>query len=51
MFMETQMVLIRRYKLRRAGTNGHLITIPEEYISDAKIEENNALPCIEKMTG
>lgn len=33
------MILIRRYKLRKAGQRGHVLTIPEEYIEGAQITE------------
>lgn len=32
------MILIRRYRLRKSGKRGHILTIPEEYIEDAELQ-------------
>ncbi|MEL7555692.1 MAG: AbrB/MazE/SpoVT family DNA-binding domain-containing protein [bacterium] len=37
------MVLIRRYRIRKQGYRGFHLTIPKEYIEDAKIEENQKM--------
>jgi bifunctional DNA-binding transcriptional regulator/antitoxin component of YhaV-PrlF toxin-antitoxin module len=32
------MVLLRRYSIRHQGLRGHIITLPKEYIEDAKLQ-------------
>lgn len=32
------MILIRKYRLRKSGKRGHILTIPEEYVEDAKLQ-------------
>ena len=37
------MILIRRYRIRQQGHRGFHLTIPKEYIEDAKIEKNQQM--------
>jgi bifunctional DNA-binding transcriptional regulator/antitoxin component of YhaV-PrlF toxin-antitoxin module len=37
------MILIQRYRIRRQGHRGFHLTIPKEYIEDAKIEKNQQM--------
>ena len=37
------MILIRKYHIRKQGYRGFHLTIPKEYIEDAKIKENQRM--------
>lgn len=37
------MILIRRYKVRKAGSRGYLVSLPNEYIEGAKIHPGQKL--------
>lgn len=32
------MFLLRKYRIRKAGSGGHIISLPNEYMEDVKLE-------------
>ena len=37
------MILLRKYRIRKAGSRGHIISIPNEYIEDANLHPGQKL--------
>lgn len=43
MVMERQMILLRKYRIRKSSDRGHSITIPNEYLEDTGFQAGQKL--------